>query len=227
MGTTTRSNAQFEELIKALVAKEVESLTARINALEEENKLLKNQVNDLSSKQSDSVTVKKPLFSSLFDGGSKQSLIETEINVLNAVCVESEQIKKKENNVIIYGLANSDDDKKRVENVFNHINIESSVIKRVQRIKSKSTTNDKPAPLLIELSNKDLRFKILKSAKNLKQSTEYNNVFINLDLTVAQRAHHKNLIKQRIEKNAILKQNNVTDYYYGIRNNRVEVIKIK
>jgi hypothetical protein len=67
-----------------------------------------------------------------------------EINVINAIAIENDDIKKRECNVIISGLANSTgdniekDDETKIENLFAAISFEKTKMKR-----SKRFTNEK------------------------------------------------------------------------------------
>ena len=71
-----------------------------------------------------------------------------------------------------------------------------------------------------------VRNEILKAARELKNSTKFQNVFISPDLSPYQR---KRLNELKLIRNDLNKKLNVlpspVSYYYGIRNNKV--IKIK
>ena len=64
-------------------------------------------------------------------------------------------------------------------------------------------------------------------AKKLKESTSFRNVFINFDLTIAQQALTKQLINERNKLNRELKEQDINNYYYGIRNNKIIKLSTK
>ena len=63
----------------------------------------------------------------------------------------------------------------------------------VKRFKSKS---DKPGPVLVGLTEFEDRNPLLLKAKNLKQKSGYESVYISPDLTDAERMEDRNLRKQ-------------------------------
>ena len=86
-----------------------------------------------------------------------------------------------------------------------------------------------PAPLLVKIGGEKsqlIRNEILKAARELKNSTKFQNVFISPDLSPYQR---RRLNELKLIRNDLNKKLNVlpspVSYYYGIRNNKV--IKIK
>ena len=68
------------------------------------------------------------------------------------------------------------------------------------------------------LKDRNERNAILKKAKELRDSKEYENVFINPDQTQAERFKAKQLRDECKEKN---KENRENESYYGIRNDKV------
>lgn len=223
---TKLTPAQVEEF-KRLILDQTVPLLNEINRLKEENNLLKEKVASLESMNSSSVATTKPLFSDLFNGSTKKNLENTEINVLNAISVEQGEIKRKEKNIIIYGLNTNDaNSKSDVEKVFDEIKVDKALINKVVKFKRNNDTN-KTAPILVELTNKDVRIEIVKAAKKLKESTSFRNVFINFDLTIAQQALTKQLINERNKLNRELKEQDINNYYYGIRNNKIIKLSTK
>ena len=51
-------------------------------------------------------------------------------------------------------------------------------------------------PLWIQFSSRSTAFELLVKSKNLKDSDQYNNIFINPDRTLQKRVEHKNLVEQ-------------------------------
>ena len=153
-----------------------------------------------------------------------------ETNVLNAVAMENDEIKKRERNLVVFCLPESDkadeekesDDKNKIVELLKIMNVESSKIRRIVRFKRGAT--DKPGVVLVELKNKDDRLNIIKAAKKLKDSENYKNVYFNFDLTSAQKSLSKQLIAERNRMNGELASEN---FYYGIRSNKLVKIQKK
>ena len=79
-------------------------------------------------------------------------------------------------------------DEKLVTDILEEIGILNAEkkIRKVSRISKNSnqqSTNNKPSPKIVELREKEMRSRVLKNAKNLKDSATFNKCFINLDMT--------------------------------------------
>ena len=88
-----------------------------------------------------------------------ESLKNFEVELVRARNKEELEKKKKETNIIIFGLANGDsetDEKKRLSDILKTIKIEFSSVKRRVRL-GKQNTSDKPAPVLVEFNDKETR----------------------------------------------------------------------
>ena len=72
---------------------------------------------------------------------------------------------------------------------------------------------------MVELNTKADKIEVLKSAKKLRVSTHFNNVYVGPDQTLAERVFTKGLIKQRNEENNKLVEG--CGFRYGIRNRKV------
>ena len=68
--------------------------------------------------------------------------------------------------------------------------------------------------------------KILKGSKTLKDSENYKEVFINMDLTFAQRETQKQLLDEKKKLNAELSKTNKNEMYI-IRNERLKLVEIQ
>jgi hypothetical protein len=91
----------------------------------------------------------------------------------------------------------------------------SDKIKSYYRLK----TNSKPEPLIVVFDNLSTRNYALKLSKNLADTEYKKKVFVNPDMTEAQRINFKRLWLERNEKND--KNDDKDNYYYGIRNDKV------
>jgi hypothetical protein len=68
----------------------------------------------------------------------------------------------------------------------------------------------------------------VKKSKELKSIEQLKNVYINYDLTIAERDILKPLLNERNDLNIKYKtKNEDVDFYYGIRNNKVIKINKK
>ena len=99
--------------------------------------------------------------------------------------------------------------------MFKILNIDGSM-----KLKPRNTNNQ--APFVVILKDKRERNSILKKAKELRDSKEYENVYINPDLTESERFKSKFLREECRKKN---KENIENEFYYGIRNEKVTKIK--
>ena len=159
-----------------------------------------------------------------------------------AINEETSKIKKKENNVIIFGVPINKDSIKlensdiEVKHLFKELEINNITFKQTKRLKSK---DGKTGPIIVELNNLDDRIMVLKASHKIKKSKP--NIFINKDLTNEELTLEKKLRKERSEKNRLLEHSNGNlkygfykfnnsdkdeKFYWGIRNGKIKRIKI-
>ncbi len=159
--------------------------------------------------------------------GKKVLKTQSQIDIINTVTNENMEINKREKNVIIFGLEESNktdvavkkkDDLVSVGNLMEQVLMEEGDIVRLFRLKSKKGIS----ALVVEISNQENRNEFIK-----RSNRKFNKVYVNPDLTESQRNLDKQLREKCKELNKPLNLNenwdNVTSYY-GIRNN--QVIKI-
>jgi hypothetical protein len=182
-----------------------------------------------AANNSNTVVQTKPLFSNVVKKQSNNQIKynNDEINVINAITIENDDIKKRECSIIISGLPNSSgdnieiDDEAKITNLFTAISFEKTKMKRFKRFTNEKD-NGKPNLIMIELKNKEDRFSIMKAAKALKNNHSYEDVFINFDLTPAQRVMQMELNKKRKELNDKDKtKETAVKFYWGIRSNKI------
>ena len=172
----------------------------------------------------------QPLFSNIVNNSNnvRTPPTQTEINVLNAYTKERHDQDYREKNVLIMGVKDITDEqaKNTVEQIFTALNIDTEKIVSVFRF-PQSFNNLHPPIIKVCLPNKDDRLSVLKASKLLRNSTTFVKVYINPDLTIAQRNEEKSLIAERNYLNdQRLKSKNPEDlkYYFGIRNRVVKRI---
>jgi hypothetical protein len=203
----------------------------KIAELEKENKALISRIEALESNKSSNVLD----FSKLFERkGAKSS---EEIKITQGLIELNKDANKRDKNVIIIGLPNSNDpnptnrkkhDEDVVKDLFSELSIDPNKIKRVHRFKNKDELNkSKSTPLLIELPDSSDKLYVLKSAKQLKNSNNFKRVYINPDQSESERILTKELVHKRNKLNEELNAKGDLNkpFRYGIRNN--EVIKFK
>ena len=171
-------------------------------------------------------------------GASTSSMADSQLfttklksNVVNAVVSDLKERQTREKNIVIYGLAEpiesgedssaKDKDRTSVENVLKIVGINTENIK-IHRLKS----NKKPSPVVVELVNKTARDEALRGAKVLRENEQFNGIYINPDLTLAERIEAKELRDERNRLNKDLKDkkengNEQIDYYYVVRRGKV------
>ena len=206
------------------------------NENEENKKKTANSFEEMSNKILDNGP---KLMSSLFKLNNKPNM--PAVNLITAVKVEEDEIKKKQNNIVLFGVkqstskeaaAKTSDDAVEVKKIFEIIKIDYNLnvakIHRIRPSRSENSTannSDKPTPIIVELKKKETVLEVLKASKNLRSAEGYDNVYINPDLTPTQREFNKRLVQLKIAKNKELKENGEDGrHFYGIRNN--EVVKL-
>ena len=233
---TIRINT-LEEAFK-LTQKENASLRKELTQLAETTKKLLGRVKELENKTqiTNQITsapqepAMKPLFSNIAAKGIKKSVpTQNEINVLNAISFERKDIESREKNVLFMGVKSTTDEqaKSSIEIIFDDLSIDKTKIASVYRFKQNQ--NQKHPPIIkVCLNNKNDRLIVLKAGKALKNKASYDKVYINPDLTIAQRNLERELILERntlnAERKASLTEEN-RKFYYGIRNGLVKEIQ--
>ena len=165
-----------------------------------------------------------------------------EVNLLTAVTIEKNESYSREKNILIMGAPDApasrtnvaaNYEKEMVNNILGVIGVQAEW----DSIYRFMTTPNSKVPGIIKLAMKTkvIRNEMLKASVKLRNYTGADNaglskVFINPDLTLAQRIREKELITER---NALNEDRKVSDnpvdktFYHGIRNFQLTKIKIK
>ncbi len=210
-----------------------DDLEKRIFDLESENKNLMDRVYDLENKAS----INPPLFSNLF-GKTKPAEIETK--VLNAISAEAKEKSSKEKNVAIFGLVESTktnkdekemEDKMKIDEIFSALNLNGINIEKHYRLKNSSNHSggivQRPGIVIVELKTKLDQQQVLQESRNLNNINEFKGkVYINQDLTIAERASLKMLLSERKRLNQI-EIDNKSPFRYVIRNDKLQRLQPK
>ncbi|RNA03368.1 hypothetical protein BpHYR1_004800 [Brachionus plicatilis] len=195
--------AEQKMLVDGMVRR-IADLERKYNEVLKENQELSNKLNALENKER-SNNSQPVLFADLF---KKNKLDNVETNILNAIRLEKKEEDKKSKNVLIFGTDFTEDaeaDKETVDEISDAIGM---IVLKVHQF----------------LLNKSSKISMLKNAKELRKRSHFYNIYINPDLTFAERELSKKLVTERNDKN---KQNDCskTGFRYGIRD--FEVVRIK
>lgn len=121
---------------------------------------------------------------------------------------EAEEIRKRKNNVVIFGVqesAESDSEKRRTEDedrlqtVLHLIKCDTTTVNKIVRMGRRPEQKDaKPRPMLVTMASEKQKDQVLAKSKNLKRSghEEMDKVFIVQDLTPRQRERRKRLVQE-------------------------------
>ena len=233
---------QVKELVEDKAAK-----TKKIEDLERELRTVNNPSSKNQTNENDS-------WADILKSKNKMNEIQT--NILNVVGNEQNQRRRKERNVMLFGVPASKaatielqiiEDRKIATEILTEIGLASDAgsmvsLTRLKTNPSKNTTNPPPLRLTLCTSRtyeeiadgNSLRSieEVLSAAKKLKESVKFKKVFINKDLTSVEIVQLKQLIVTRNDLNKKLEVSNATSsaiatYRYGIRSNRVVKILFK
>ena len=168
------------------------------------------------------------LMSSLFDKKST----DAEVHILAKVRKENNEIERIKKNMIVSGLlavgGNDEEklahDKAGIEGLVTTLGVPKERIIKHQRI---ITNNDKSNLILVEFDSSTTRDTALKAASKLRGNNIYNQIYINRDMTKAERVVEKQLRDERNKRNAALEEKDSGGrprgryqnklFYWGIR----------
>ena len=215
-------NSQKDRIIEQ--DKDIIALLEAVTSLQNEVAQLKSKMTGMENKESISTLS----FSNIAKRNIKEkySLNENEKNFLHAARSEYKECQSREKNLIIMGVAESTGDdrqaetKKLVDEIMDVIELDKEVVSSVFRF-NKNPNSKYPSIIKVQLKNSNDRFKILKESKKLKDNKKFPKVFINMDLTFAQRLTQKQLIQERNAKNKEF-ESNKSKYRLRIRNEKLE-----
>ncbi len=226
----------------------INTLQRRVEELEREKRSDKNIIEDLMRKNVElekKIDSKYDEYVNRIQNETRASLTESvktwssvakskqpveQLIVVNAAINEAKDRERRKKNVVVFGLKESTKTAESEKQLDDKINVEKMIdatgstakILFVKRFKSKS---DKPGPVLVGLTEFEDRNPLLLKAKNLKQKSGYESVYISPDLTDAERMEDRNLRKQRDDLNA--KRNSGDPFRYAIRGNQIVKFKVQ
>jgi hypothetical protein len=245
-----------------------EVLESKFATLINELKLKDAKIEDLTQKLDDlknqTPAFNQPgmSFADIMDSQGAKS--DNEVVIIAKMNKEQIEKKKIEKNIIISGLKEpsiqSKDDKFRADkeqiiqllnilgvpetDLKKHVRLTKKVHATTDQISNQATTvtndNIQPDLVLIELSSKEAQTKIVKNSKKLKDSANFNSVYVNFDKTENERILEKKLRVERNSRNSKLTNEvagsngrlrynifNGKKYYWGIRSGDLIWIELK
>ena len=214
--------AQMEQRINQLEGQNKEQ-SEEIKRLTQTNLTLENKLKEKSANASIDVSE----WSTVVKRNAKKPV--EQLTVVNAAINETIDREKRAKNVVIYGVPESkqekkeEEDKSKVENIFKEIEVNSSNIKFIKRLKSREET--KPGPILVGLNDTSERNPVLVAARKLRNKSEMKNIYVSPDMTEAQRLEDYQLRKKRNELNNGRKDNE--PFRYAIRGSTIVKFAVK
>ncbi len=194
-------------------------------------RLLESEVNlgenndEMNGNSSHQIHSTHKSFSDLLKVNDKKTLAEPLHNIINLLSNNDEEKRKREFNLIIFGLKVSKDDKSysTIKKFLKDLGVNENHVHSVSYLKKKDVINEN-APIKLTATDIDSKFIILKAAKKLKDNNIKNSttISITLDMSEIDRQLHKKLDEQRKSLNSQFKNDKL--YYYGIRH--YSVVKI-
>jgi hypothetical protein len=129
--------------------------------------------------------------------------------VINSVVTEQQERYRRRKNVIVFVLPVSmksskqdqeNDDKREIDRILTKLNVDTKCITYTRRFRS-TNVGSRPPPVLVQLINESDKFAVLKAAKELRKIDGYKDVYINPDMTQAERILDKQMRESRYQLN--------------------------
>jgi RNase H-fold protein (predicted Holliday junction resolvase) len=228
---TPDQEKKFNEMIAAQVSIVADKFNASIGAIEatikELQSIIKKKDEELKKKDAKiaellaQINTASKASASSANTGSIRAPLNSEL--VAASVVEMSEIKKREANVVIFGLPATEDgvtDEQRVDSLFCEMAVKP-VIKQLRRFKIAGQVN---TPLLVQLESVNSRNSVLAAAKKLRNNSGYQKVFIHYDATPTQRDNDKRLrleCRSMNEKKFADETQKDQPFRYAIRSGRV------
>jgi len=158
--------------------------------------------------------------------GKKLNKTPAQLDMLNCVANENKDRMKRDKNLIVFGIPSSTksepnekqlDDEKKIKELLTKVKINSENVVKCFRLRSKDP--NKPPPIIVETTDTVTRNNIIKAARR-----KFEGIYVNPDLTEAQRRQDRQLRDELKNKNEPLDLKNnwaTAGHYYVIRNNTV------
>ena len=207
--------------------KEFSTLKAINTKIQSELTILDSKVTNQNSDEMNGIPsnqMSPTSFADMLKIKKDKAISEPMAEIINTINDYSKQKKGRENNVIIFGLKNVNKEtvNDNVKSLFEKMKTGNIKFKNPVLLVKNGATVPSP-PVKVTLENEDIKFQLLKAAKILKviNDKDQSNISISQDLNDVDRLLHKKLVHEKKELNNNLTNGNITNYYYGIRGNKV------
>ena len=161
-------------------------------------------------------------FADLFKVNEDKKITEPLHDLINILSNNEEEKRKREYNLIIFGLnvKTADTNFSTLKKLLTDIGIDHNCISHSTYLRKKDQINEN-APIKIVAYDLESKYFILKSARKLREYNLRNKtkIVISQDMSEVDRQVNRKLIEKRNELNS--KLNDQETFYYGIRNNKV------
>jgi hypothetical protein len=239
-----------EELTKALADsiekdKKITELTARIDALEKNAGRI-GGTNVAANEEEDDDS----LWSSVLKRGAKKN---NEVIMMAKIANEQREKSRKENNIVISGVAECTDQNKckahdeKVNLILDKHGLSRDDVKNQTRLKKKRTTvssttttadsNASPSLILLEFNSIGNQQTAIRNSNELRQENDFKKVYINPDKTLNERILDKKLREVRNDRNSKFTsvhsdgsgrhytERNGKKLYWGIRSGQLQLVE--
>ena len=240
---TRQVDARIVEAFKTFRTNELVAALGRIKSLEETVARLEltitEQSEEIASQQK--VTEELKTNGAVLEPSNVWKALESNPAVkssfLGMVSVERNSAQQKEKNLVIFGVKEISEPngvKEEVSSILDEIGM-----KRHGR-NAKSFRFKPDGPITVSFESTEVKMKVLKEARNLRNSVNYKKVYIHMDLTKSEMERNKELRKQQLELNMALElgsgylkygMHKFSDgeddvaFYWGIRRNQLTRIR--
>ena len=186
-----KANQQQVDMLEVIVAGKADS--AKVDQLEERVHVIERKLETTTNNMSDSKAE-----------AEQSDMVSLSLN-------ELKDRESRKDNLIFFNIEEDHsedvDNRKQhdIEQVCRLIDTElqvKSIVTNPVRLGKHQTSSQHPRPLRVTVDNEQTKWKILKSAKNLKESRkeEYRQIYMKRDMTLMERAQEEELRKQLKQK---------------------------
>ncbi len=237
-GVASLSSDQMDEALKVLAAdwslgsesatvvreKMHKYIMALVKVVLDQSKTIEKMKIELADAKKNPIRASEVSWASIVNGNKQSDQTQALIATVNKEINEKARI---ENNIVISGAGVEEEskDEEKVEAVLKALKLDrSSTVKRIRRIKSKKSNDNQPNKeldmIVVEFKDEASKQTALREARNLRNTENFKNVYINPDKTPSERALERELRTARNKRNADLsevKANSGGRHRYGIQ----------
>lgn len=174
-----KSKLLIQENTSSVILNKLETLTSDILSLKNENIDLRKEIDILRNKSCNHTSISSPDLNNLD--------IVQELNERESKC----------RNIIIFNANEQEDDKPLINNLFSNLKLKFT-FKSTSRV---GKLSNKPRPIRIELNSADDVLHLLKSKRDLYNTSDYKHLWITTDLTQYQRRILSSMKTERDRRN--------------------------